>query len=156
MSDHGRDQAVEDRSEPRTGGPLFWIGVFVGWAVMAFGVWGLLDDSAATNPRAVGRLFIQGALLHDLILAPLVCGAGLLLARLLKPPYRAIVGCGMIASAIVALYAFPFVRGYGRSPTMPSALPLNYGRGLAVILAVIWLVVMALSVWARRRARPAR
>lgn len=141
-----------DRTRP-TGGPVFWVGVVVGWAVIAIGIKGLLDDSVATNPRAVGRLFIQTALLHDLVLAPLVCGVSLLLARFLRPPLRAIVGGGLIASTIVSLYAFPFVRGYGRSPTMPSALPLNYGRGLLIILAVIWTVVAVLALWARRSVR---
>ncbi len=137
----------------RTGGPLFWVSVVVGWAIMIIGIRGLLHDRVATNPWAVGRLFIQTALIHDLLLAPLVCAAGLLIARLLKPPLRAIVGGGLIVSTIVALFSFPYVRGYGRSPNMPSALPVNYGRGLVIILVAIWAVVIALSVWARRRTR---
>ncbi|MFN2607523.1 MAG: hypothetical protein ABR511_06450 [Acidimicrobiales bacterium] len=140
--------------QPRTGGPLFWTGVVVGWVVMAAGVRGLLHDHVATNPTAVGRLFVESALLHDLILAPLVCGIGLLLARLLPPRLRAIVGGGIIASAVVSLYSFPFVRGYGRDPNLPSALSRNYGRGLVLLLAAIWLVVVALAALAivRRRA----
>ncbi|MGI9021919.1 MAG: hypothetical protein ACR2HV_01560 [Acidimicrobiales bacterium] len=136
-----------------SGGPLFWAGVVVGWVVMVIGVRGLLDENEASSPSAVGRLFVEAALIHDLLLAPIVCGLGVLIARFLKPPLRAIVGGGLIASAIIALYSFPFVRGYGRSPNLPSALPVNYGRGLAIILAGIWLVVIALSVWAMRRSR---
>jgi hypothetical protein len=144
----------EPRAQPhRTGGPLFWAGVVVGWIVIAVGIRGLLHDHVATNPKAVGRLFLETALLHDLVVAPLVCGAGVLLARLLRPPFRSIVGGGIIASVLVALYSFPFVRGYGRDPNMPSALPQNYGHGLLVLLIVIWLTVGALLAGAVRRGR---
>jgi hypothetical protein len=130
--------------------------VVVGWALMAAGVRGLLHDHQASNPRAVGRLFVQAALVHDLLLAPLVCLLGLLVGRLLEPPLRSLVAGGLIASGLVTLYSFPFVRGYGRSPTNPSALPLNYGRGLAVVLVGIWVVVGGLAALAllRRRATP--
>jgi hypothetical protein len=33
------------------------------------------------------------------------------------------------------------VRGYGRDPTTPSLLARDYGTGLAVAVAVVWLLV---------------
>lgn len=138
-----------------TGGKLFWVGVALGWVVMILGVRGLLHEHVASNPKAVGRLFVESALLHDLVLAPLVCGLGLLMARVLRRPLRGIVTGALISSLIVSLYSFPFVRGYGRNPNLRSALPKNYGRGLVILLAVIWLVAAALAVLAIRRERTA-
>ena len=40
---------------------------------------------------------------------------------------------------MVSLLALPFVIGAGRMPDNPTVLPLNYGRGLALVLAAIWL-----------------
>ena len=157
--------AAEDRSDPgavsedrsaaedrkKTGGPAFWIGVVIGWALIAFGIRGLLQNEVDTNPTVVGRYVLEGALILDLVVAPIACAAGLLIARLLKPPLRAIIGGGFVASVVIAIYSYPFVRGYGRSPNLPSALPVNYARGLLIILAVIWLIVGALCVRGVRR-----
>jgi len=132
---------------------LFWAGVAVGGVVILLGIRGLLHDHVASNPAAVGRLFIESALLHDLVLAPVVCGVGVLVARLLRRPLRGIVTGALMATMIVSLYAFPFVRGYGRDPNMRSALPQNYGRGLLIVLAVIWLTAATLAALSVRRGR---
>lgn len=142
--------------ERRTGGKLFWAGVVVGWALIAIGIRGLLSQDEASNPAYVARVIVGAALVHDLILAPLVCALAVLLGRLFEPPVRALVQGGLLASALVSLYSYPFVRGYGRTPTNPSALPLNYGRGLAIVLAAIWVVVACLAAWQLRRSRPSR
>jgi len=48
--------------------------------------------------------------------------------------------------------SWPLVRGYGSRGTNKTALPLNYGRGLLLLVAVVWLVV---GVVAFRRLRVA-
>ena len=70
---------VERRTEPEetTGGALFWIGAVVGIGVMAFGVKGLLDAAPSTQPSQVGLSLIGLDLLHDAIVAPLVCLVGM-------------------------------------------------------------------------------
>jgi len=132
---------------------VFWVGVVIGWTLIALGIRGLLHDHVATNPSVVGRYVLEAALILDLVVAPIACAAGLLISRLFKPPVRAIVGGGLVASALIAIYSYPFVRGYGRSPNLPSALPVNYGRGLVILLVGIWVVVGALCAWSLRRAR---
>ena len=148
--------APPDPVERRTGGRLFWAGVVVGWALVAVGIRGMLSQEEAANPAYVARVMVGAAIVHDLVLAPLVCGLALLLGRLVKPPVRALVQAGLIASALVSLYSWPFVRGYGRAPTNPSALPQNYGRGLVIVLAAIWVVVAALAALAARQLRRRR
>ncbi len=142
---------TEDRKT--TGGPVFWVGVVIGWTVIILGVRGLLHDHVATNPSVVARYVVESALILDLIVAPIACAAGLLIARLFKPPFRAIIGGGLIASAVISIYSYPFVRGFGRNPNLPSALSINYARGLLIVLAGIWVVVAGLCAWALRQAR---
>ncbi len=145
-------EAGEERKT--TGGPVFWVGVIMGWTIIALGIRGLLHDHVATNPSVVARYVLEAALILDLVVAPIACAAGLLVARLFKPPVRAIVGGGLVSSAVITIYSYPFIRGFGRSPNLPSALSINYGRGLVIVLAGIWVVVAALCVWAVRRGRP--
>jgi len=135
------------------GGAVFWVGVVVGWTVIVIGIRGLLHNHVATNPSVVGRYVLEAALILDLVVAPIACLAGLLVSRLFKPPVRAIVGAGMVASVLITIYSYPFVRGFGRSPNLPSALSANYGRGLVIMLVGIWVVVGAFCVWSLRRAR---
>lgn len=130
------------------GGPLFWGSVAVGWTVIAVAVRGLLAEADwAANPDGFGRFLVTSALVHDLLLAPLALGAGVLVARLVPARVRAPVQAGLIASAVVTIVAWPFVRGYGRAATNPSALPWDYGRNLVLLLGAIWLVAGAAAVW---------
>jgi hypothetical protein len=59
-----------------------------------------------------------------------------------------------LSGALIAV-ALPLVLGLGRTPDEPSALPLNYGRGLLISLAVVWLAAAAIAATAlfRRRRR---
>lgn len=45
----------------------FWAGVVAGWAIIAFGVWGLFMDANQTNPASWVKWFLGGALVHDLV-----------------------------------------------------------------------------------------
>jgi len=147
------DPGTHTASPKTTGGPLFWIGVVIGWTVIIIGIRGLLHDHVATNPSVVARYVVEAALILDLVVAPIACAAGLLIARLFKPPFRAIIGGGLVASAVITIYSYPFVRGFGRSPNLPSALSINYGRGLLIVLVGIWVVVAGLCAWALRQGR---
>ncbi len=155
MSENQAAVETEARTEARktTGGPVFWVGVVIGWTVIILGIRGLLHDHVATNPSVVARYVVEAALILDLVVAPIACAAGLLIARLFKPPYRAIIGGGLVASAVITIYSYPFVRGFGRSPNLPSALSINYGRGLLIILVGIWVLVAGLCAWALRQGR---
>lgn len=129
---------------------LFWIMAVAGWGVMAFGVLGLLQNSARTHPDQWAKWFFGALLVHDALLAPLVFGMGSLVARVAPPPWRKPLAQALVASGIIVIVAFPFVRGYGRSSDNPSVLPNNYALGLAVTLAVVWFAVLA-GHWLTRR-----
>lgn len=124
-------------------GALFWTLATLGWAGIAFGVVGLVVDGV--DLVGFAPWFVGGAIVHDLLLAPVVLGCAWVIGRALPPPVAIPVKVGLAVSALVAVYAWPLVRGYGKSPAVPSALPLDYGRSVVIALLVVWSVV---GVWA--------
>jgi len=119
-----------------TYGPRFWIGVVLGWCVMTFGIIGLFVEAERTHPDQWVRWFIGAALVHDLLVAPIVFLVGRFADR-----WGSVVRNGVVASAILTLVAYPLVRGYGRNPMNPTILPSNYALNLVVVLGVVWSVV---------------
>lgn len=111
----------------------------------------------ANRGAPVGQLvFLVGVLVaHDAVLLPLANGVGALIGRLVPASAQVAVRMAACVSVVVALIATPFVLGYGRTADEPSALPLDYSRGLAVTLGAVWASA-AIAVLTRhvRRARP--
>ena len=139
---------------PAGGGRLFWAAAAVGWAVMGAGAWGLLSHAERTRPADAARFVLGLAVGHDLLLAPVVVLLGWGVARVVPRRVRGTVQAALVVSAVVLLFAFPFVRGYGRVSTNPSVLPRDYGRGTAVVLAAVWgaaVVAVAAGWWRHRR-----
>jgi hypothetical protein len=131
-------------------GAIFWLGLGTGWAVMVFGVAGVLGDAGRTAPPNFGLWFAGSALVHDLLLAPAVFGVALLLARLVPDRARPAVQAGLVVAAPVVAVALPLILGHGGAPGNPSALPRNYTGGLLVVLAAI-AAGTGLVVWRRLR-----
>lgn len=137
---------------PTEHGRWFWAGAAAGWAIMAIGIVGLLSESAKTKPANAARWVVGAALAHDLLVAPVVILAGVVVARVVPAAVKGIVQSALIVSAMVALFSYPFVRGYGRQAANPSILPRNYATGLAIVLAAIW-VVAAVAIARRLLAK---
>lgn len=106
--------------------------IAVGVLVTGYAIFG-----AVTEPglKLGGVVLFMAAMIagHDGIFLPLVVAAGSLARRA-----GHLVRSAAIVSLAVTVVALPFVLGYGRDPGNPSALPLPYGAGLVMILAVIW------------------
>jgi len=135
-------------------GRLCWPAAGLGWVVITVGAWGLVSDPAKTRPGESARFVLGAALVHDLLLAPVVVFLGWCVAKVVPARARGPVQAALIVSALVALFAVPFVRGYGRVSTNPSILPRDYGAGLAVILAAVWFIAaVAVALRWRRRSR---
>lgn len=123
---------------PRPAGARFWISAAVGWAVIAWGVFGIFSNSLDTRPANLAKFVVGGALLHDLLIAPVVILAGVLIARAVPARARGPVQAALAISAIVALFAWPLVRGYGLAANNPTSLPHNYGLNLLIVLGLVW------------------
>jgi hypothetical protein len=134
------------------------VGLAVGVPVMAYGVRGALVDAADTHPAELGRWIVGSAVIHDAVLIPLVALASWALRRVTPAGWWPAVRAGAATTGMLALVAWPVVRGYGRSPGNPSLFPRDYGLGLAVTLAAVWLATAAIggALWLRRRGRSSR
>jgi hypothetical protein len=128
---------------------LFWVSAAAGWAVIGFGLRGIFQHSLDTRPSNLARFVVGGALLHDLVVAPIVVVAGVMLARAVPGRARAAVQAALVVSAIVALFSYPLVRAYGLAANNPTSLPHNYTANLLVVLGVVWAVA-AVAVLRRR------
>lgn len=115
--------------------------VGAGLAALGYGLLGLV-----TNVSVIGYLLFAAAVLfgHDLLVAPVV----LLLGRLLRRLGR-LWGGALVVSGLVTLVALPYLLGLGYRATNPSALPLDYRRGLFVTLGAVWLGTAALALLRR-------
>ena len=140
------------RDDHPRAGPLFWISAAAGWAVIGFGVRGIFQHSLDTRPANLARFVVGGALVHDLIVAPLVIVAGVLLARAVPGRARAVVQAALVVSAVVALFSYPLVRAYGLAANNPTSLPHNYAANVLVVLGVVWAAAAA-AVVVRLRSR---
>ncbi len=129
----------------------FWISAAIGWAVIGWGVIGILSNSLDTRPSNLAKFVVGGALLHDLLVAPVAVLVGVLIARAVPAPARGPVQAALAVSAIVALFAYPLVRGYGLAANNPTSLPYNYGRNLVVVLGAVWAVTAAAVVMRLKR-----
>lgn len=128
-----------------------WVGLGVGGPVIAFGIAGAINDSRQTHPAELARWIIGAAVVHDLVFAPMALATAGVLTRLSRGRSPTSLRWVLATSAVLVLFAWPFVRGYGRNSTVPSLLPRNYALGLAIYVATIW--VAAIAIWLGKRAR---
>lgn len=136
-------------------GRLFWVCVLIGWALMAYGVVGALDNARDTHPRSLA-IWIVGSLAgHDLVIAPLVFLLGGALRRAAGPAVRGPVQAALIVSAALVVISVPVVGGFGITSDNPSALPRNYWLGAGIALAAVWSATAVALVVAWRRTRRA-
>jgi hypothetical protein len=132
-------------------GPLFWVCLSIGGACIVFGLVSLFARSAATDPPNFAAFLFGLALVHDLLIAPAVIVTAWVLRSLTPRAARGLLFAALAVSAIVAGFSIPFVAGWGAQPDNPSFLPRNYGLGLLVVLAWVWVVAIGLA-FARRRS----
>jgi hypothetical protein len=141
--------------ERRLGGPLFWVSAVGGWCVIAYGVRGLLHHHVDTRPGNLATFVVGGALLHDLLFAPVILLVGVLVARMAPKRGRAVIQAALVISGVLALFSYPLLRNYARVLHNPSSLPHNYTANLAAVLGVVWAVAAIVLVFTLARGRRA-
>lgn len=137
----------------------FVAGLVVGTAFMAVGVAMALGEWNRVQPAELARFTIGAALVHDLVVVPvvLVVTAGLARSARRWPRAATASGLALAAMAVVAAATLPTWAAYGRRPDNPSLLPLDYTRGLVAVAAVVAMVAVAAGlVWSRRGGRADR
>ncbi|GAC1544969.1 MAG: hypothetical protein NVS3B12_33780 [Acidimicrobiales bacterium] len=127
-------------------GPLFWLSAAAGWLVIAYGIRGLLAHHIDTRPANYARFAVGGALLHDLVFAPVIVLVGVAVSRVVRGRSRAPIQAGLLSSGLVALYSYPLIRGFGHANHNPTSLPHNYTANAAIVIGVIWAIAIAAAV----------
>ena len=128
-------------------------GLVLGYAVIAFGAIGLLQHLAFDKVTRVA-LWVAGAdLLHDFVIAPIVCLVGLGIAHWVPTPWRWPIRAAAILSAIVLAVSYPALRGFGRqtAPGNATVLPLDYTTAVLTVLSVIWVAALVTGLIATIR-----
>jgi hypothetical protein len=122
-----------------------------GLAALAWGVLLFVEYAFPLRPDVFGTVgwIVGGPLLNDGVVAPLTAVLGVVLARVLRPPWRVPVVTGTVITGVLLILAFPLLwRPYG-TPPMPGLHDGNPALGLALTLAAVWLGVL-LTALARR------
>lgn len=132
------------------------VGLALGLPVLAFGVRGVLVDGSRTHPAELARWLVGAALVNDLVLLPLALAAGGAARRVVPARLWPAVRTGLLTTGVLALVAWPFVRGYGQDPANPSLLPRDYSAGLVAAVGVVWLGVAAWAVAVTLQGRARR
>jgi hypothetical protein len=138
-------------AEAHRRGPLFWLSATAGWAVIGYGLHGLLHHHVDTRPSNLATFLAGGALIHDLIVAPLLIIVGVVIGRYVPGRVRAVVQAALVVSGGLAVFSYPLVRGYAHRLHNPSSLPHNYTTNLVLVLAIVWAVAAAILVIRLRR-----
>jgi uncharacterized membrane protein len=120
-----------------TSGRGLVVGMALGVPVMLFGVRGILLDARDTHPAELARWLVGAAVVHDLVLLPVVGGLGWALRRLTPAPAWPVVRAGTVAVGTLALVGWPYAAGYGASSGNPSLLPRDYVLGPVLAAAAI-------------------
>jgi hypothetical protein len=119
-----------------------WALYAAGTGLVAYGAYGLLTANRSA-PLAWARFAALLVVANDGVLAPLVVATGATIVRIMPGGSRAYVQSGLFISGTLILLALPFVLGFGRTSDLQSALPLDYGTGLLLTLAAVWLGIGA-------------
>ena len=131
---------------------LFWISAAFGWVIIGVGLRGVFMHSLDTRPSNLAKFVVGGALLHDLLIAPVLIAVGVVVARAVPGRARATVQGALVVTAILALFSYPLVRAYGLATQNPTSVPHNYTLNLIIVLGVVWAVAAVLVL---RRLRAA-
>lgn len=125
-----------------------------GAALLAFGLRGIVQDvNGWTHPAYWASSIVLLAVVHDLVLAPVVLAVGGLLRHAVRGAARPYLATGAALSGVALAVAWPGLRGDGRLPDNPTVLPLDYAAGLRAALLVLWLGLLATFVVRTLRCR---
>jgi hypothetical protein len=114
-----------------------------GAAGIGYGIYQLLQHSAATHPWEVVTWLGIALIVHDGVLAWVVVVVGWVVARVFPPRVRAYVQGGLACAALITLIALPLIYRRGKAAPGLTLLTQDYAAHLGVLLAVVAAVTAA-------------
>jgi hypothetical protein len=146
---HGPPVPGDPADEPRGG--VFWVALAAGWAMIAFGIWTLLDRAGATRPPVFAAWFVGLVVVHDLVVAPAVSALAALVGPRVRPAARPwVLGAAVVSAALVLVSLPPLLGDAAGNETL---LPRDEAAGLAVALGAVWAIAISAIAIARRSSR---
>ena len=137
-------------------GARFWASAAAGWVLIGVGLRGIFQHTIDTRPASLARFVVGGALIHDLVVAPIVLVLAFGINRAVPGRARAAVQAALVITAALALFSYPLVRGYGLATRNPTSLPRNYLLNLTIVLGVVWTAAAAAVLLRLRPRHPRR
>lgn len=107
-----------------------------GGLLIGFGAVRLLTDVPSSDLVALGLWLAAAVLIHDLVVAPLTVGTGVVLARL-PARGRRYLQAGLVAGGLVTVVAIPLILREDTQPAAESILMRDYSTGLALLLGLV-------------------
>jgi uncharacterized membrane protein YeaQ/YmgE (transglycosylase-associated protein family) len=123
-----------------------------GGLVMAYALVGAVSGGQV-NLIGVPIFLVAMLILHDGIFLPVVLGVGALVGRFVPERWRGVVRFAGIVSLAVIVIGAPLVAGFGRAADNDSLLPRAYGKGLLLILILVWGLSLLIRKGMERRRR---
>lgn len=119
---------------------------------VAFGVWGLwlMRDFRFDQLRSIVVWLGGGVVLHDAILAPVVIGIGVTLARFTPSYARKPVVVGLILWGTVTIAVANVLSGMGGKPDNDTVLNRPYVTSWLILTVVMFVGIAAYAAVARR------
>jgi hypothetical protein len=127
-----------------TWGGISRIRVVIGAAgglLAMFGVFRLVSEVPVGHLLALATWLAAAVVLHDAVLSPAIVGLGALL-RKVPTRARTYLQSALVAGGIVTVSAIPLIYREGRQPRVKAILDQDFGRNLAVLLGLVFVVAL--------------
>lgn len=134
-------------------GPLGWLVIVLGWALVVGAVVGALGDDRLRGAGSWVRWLVGSAVVHDLVVLPLVVATGWAVSRFVPLAWRTPVRTAAVVGAIITATVWPIARRWGARDDNPSILPLPVGRNLLVLLMLLAVAAVAAGAVTHLRQR---
>lgn len=142
---HPEQEAVIERSP---GGVTFWVGMVFGALLVAYGL-RLTLTSNANWLKNLAAWFVAGGVLVDLVVVPVVGIVGLAGRRVLPVWAWRVVRAALLVTALLVVYSLVLLFNPGGRPGNPTVRSRDFGNGLVVYLAVVWVAAGVALVGSR-------
>ncbi len=119
--------------------------VAAGSLLLLFGAFRLVTQLDRSDLIALGEWLVAAVVIHDLVIAPLTVGTGVVLGLVPARGRRYVQGA-LIVAALITVIAIPLIRRRDTQPAIKAILLRDYAGNLALLLGLTVAVAVVLYV----------